>query len=35
VLFALIAFAIERDKLYMVISSAVLAVLLYGFIHSR
>jgi uncharacterized membrane protein len=35
VVFALIAFLIERDKLYMVISSAVLAVLLYGFLRSQ
>jgi uncharacterized membrane protein len=34
VLFALIAFIIERDKLYVIISSAVLAVLLYGFFRS-
>lgn len=35
VLFALIAFAIERDKLYIVVSAVVLAVLLYGFFHSN
>lgn len=34
VVFALVAFAIERDKLYMVVSAAVLAVLLYGFFRS-
>jgi uncharacterized membrane protein len=35
VVFALIAFAIERDKLYIVVSAVVLAVLLYGFFHSN
>jgi uncharacterized membrane protein len=35
VLFALIAFAIERDKLYIVVSAMVLAVLLYGFFRSN
>jgi uncharacterized membrane protein len=35
VVFAFIAFLAERDKLYMVISSAVLAVLLYGFLRSQ
>lgn len=35
VVFALIAFGIERDKLYIVVSSVVLAVLLFGFFHSR
>ena len=35
VAFALIAFLIERDKLYIVISSAVLAVLLYGFLRPQ
>jgi uncharacterized membrane protein len=35
VAFALIAFLTERDKLYIVISSAVLAVLLYGFLRSQ
>ena len=34
VAFALVAFAIERDKLYMLVSAVVLAVLLYGFFHS-
>ena len=34
VVFALIGFSIEKDKLYMVVSAAVLAVLLYGFIRS-
>lgn len=34
VVFALIGFAIERDKLYIVVSAVVLAVLLYGFFHS-
>jgi uncharacterized membrane protein len=35
VVFALIAFFIEKDKLYIVISSAVLAVLLYGFLRPQ
>lgn len=35
VVFALIAFSIERDKLYILVSTVVLAVLLYGFFHSR
>ena len=35
VVFALIGFTIERDKLYMLISSAVLAVLLFGFFRSH
>jgi uncharacterized membrane protein len=35
VVFALIAFAIERDKLYMLVSALVLAVLLYGFLRSQ
>lgn len=35
VVFALIAFAIERDKLYVVVSALVLAVLLYGFLRSQ
>lgn len=35
VAFALIAFAIERDKLYIVVSTIVLAVLLYGFFRSQ
>jgi uncharacterized membrane protein len=35
VVFALIAFGIERDKLYVVVSAVVLAVLLFGFFHSQ
>jgi len=35
VVFALIAFAIERDKLYIAVSAAVLAVLLFGFFRSQ
>jgi uncharacterized membrane protein len=35
VVFALVAFGIERDKLYIIVSSVVLAVLLFGFLHSR
>jgi uncharacterized membrane protein len=35
VAFAVVAFALERDKLYVAVSLAVLAVLLFGFIHSR
>jgi uncharacterized membrane protein len=35
VVFALIAFAIERDKLYVTVSLAVLAVLLFSFFHSQ
>jgi uncharacterized membrane protein len=35
VVFALVAFLTERDKLYIAISSAVLAVLLYGFLRSQ
>ena len=35
VAFALIAFAIERDKLYIAVSLTVLVVLLFGFFHSR
>jgi uncharacterized membrane protein len=35
VAFAVVAFAVERDKLYVAVSLAVLAVLLFGFIHSR
>ena len=35
VVFALIAFAIERDKLYIVVSAVVLAVLLFGFFRSN
>jgi uncharacterized membrane protein len=35
VVFALIGFTIERDKLYMFVSSAVLAVLLFGFFRSH
>ena len=32
VVFALVSFAIERDKLYIFVSTLVLAVLLYGFL---
>lgn len=35
VVFALIAFAIERDKLYIAVSAIVLAVLLYGFLKPQ
>jgi uncharacterized membrane protein len=35
VVFALIGFAIERDKLYILVSSVVLLVLLFGFIRSH
>lgn len=35
VVFALIGFGIERDKLYIFVSSLVLAVLLYGFLKSH
>jgi uncharacterized membrane protein len=35
VVFALIAFGIERDKLYIAVSAVVLAVLLFGFIRSQ
>jgi uncharacterized membrane protein len=35
VVFALVAFLIERDKLYVVISSIVLAVLLYGLLRPQ
>ena len=35
VVFALIAFAIERDRLYTVVSAIVLAVLLFGFFRSH
>ncbi len=35
VIFALIAFVIERDKLYAGVSAVVLAVLLYGFFRSH
>jgi uncharacterized membrane protein len=35
VAFALIAFSIERDKLYILVSTVVLAVLLYGFFQSQ
>ena len=35
VVFALIAFGIERDKLYIAVSAAVLAVLLFGFVRSQ
>jgi uncharacterized membrane protein len=34
VIFAAIAFAIERDRLYVAISLTVLAVLLLGMLHS-
>jgi uncharacterized membrane protein len=35
VVFALIAFGIERDKLYIAVSAVVLAVLLFGFLRSQ
>ena len=35
VVFALIAFGIERDKLYVGVSALVLAVLLFGFLRSQ
>ena len=35
VIFALVAFGVERDKLYVGISAIVLAVLLFGFIRSH
>jgi uncharacterized membrane protein len=35
VVFALIAFGIERDKLYIAVSAVVLAVLVFGFIRSQ
>jgi uncharacterized membrane protein len=35
VAFAVVAFAMERDKLYVAVSLLVLAVLLFGFIGSR
>ncbi len=35
VVFALIAFGIERDKLYVAVSALVLAVLLFGFFRSQ
>jgi uncharacterized membrane protein len=35
VVFALIAFGIERDKLYIAVSAVVLAVLLFGFVRSQ
>lgn len=35
VVFAVIAFGIERDKLYVLVSAVVLAVLLFGFFHSQ
>jgi uncharacterized membrane protein len=35
VLFALIAFGVERDKLYVGVSAVVLAVLLFGFFRSQ
>lgn len=34
VVFALVAFGIERDRLYVFVSALVLAVLLYGFLRS-
>ena len=33
VLFAIIGFAIERDRLYIVVSLTVLAVLMFGIFH--
>jgi uncharacterized membrane protein len=35
VAFALVAFAIERDRLYVAVSLTVLAVLLFSFFHSQ
>jgi uncharacterized membrane protein len=35
VVFALIGFGIERDKLYIFVSTVVLAVLLYGFLRPQ
>lgn len=35
VVFALISFGIERDKLYILVSAVVLAVLLFGFLKSQ
>jgi uncharacterized membrane protein len=35
VAFALVAFAIERDRLYVAVSATVLAVLLFSFFHSQ
>ena len=35
VAFALVAFAIERDRLYVAVSLIVLAVLLFSFLHSQ
>lgn len=35
VVFALIGFSIEKDKLYVAVSAAVLVVLLYGFFRSQ
>jgi uncharacterized membrane protein len=35
VAFAVVAFAMERDKLYVAVSLVVLAVLLFGFLSSR
>jgi len=35
VIFALVAFLIEKDKLFVLISSIVLAVLLYGFLRPQ
>jgi uncharacterized membrane protein len=34
VVIAVVAFSIERDQLYIAISITVLAVLLYGMLHS-
>jgi uncharacterized membrane protein len=35
VAFAVVAFAMEKDKLYFAVSLTVLAVLLFGFLYSR
>lgn len=35
VVFAVASFALERDRLYVAISLAVLAVLIYGLLHGR
>lgn len=35
VVFALIAFGIERDRLYVAVSAVVLAVLVFGFLRSQ
>jgi uncharacterized membrane protein len=35
VVFALVAFAIEHDRLYVAVSLTVLAVLLFSFFHSQ